>query len=186
MDTDEVLLETEESMEKAIEFMGHEFAAIRTGKASPGLVDNLDVEAYGTPMKMKQVAVISAPEPRMLVVQPFDQTTIKDIARAIHESRLGINPVVDGKIIRIPFPELTEERRKELVKMLKGIAEETRVRIRSCRRDSMETVKKGQKAAEISEDQMLTAEDEIQKLTDRFNKKIEEQFAAKEVEIMKV
>ncbi len=186
MDTDEVLLETEEAMEKSLEFMAHEFGAIRTGKAQPGLIDNLDVEAYGTAMKMKQVAVISSPEPRLLVVQPFDATTIKDIARAIHESRLGINPVVDGKIIRIPFPELTEERRKELVKMVKGIAEETRVRIRGCRRDSMETVKKGQKAAEISEDQKLTAEDDIQKLTDRFNKKIDELVVAKDAEIMKV
>lgn len=186
MDTDTVLLETEESMEKALEFMGHEFATIRTGKASPALVDSLDVEAYGSSMKLKQVALITVPEPRLIVIQPFDLSTMKDIERAIHDSRLGINPVVDGKIIRIPIPELSEERRRDLVKTVKGIAEETRVRVRACRRDAMETVKKGQKAGEISEDQKLTAEDDIQKLTDQFNKKVEDHFASKEAEIMKV
>lgn len=186
MDTDTVLLETEEAMEKALEFMGHEFATIRTGKASPSLVDSIDVEAYGSSMKLKQVALITVPEPRLIVIQPFDLTTMKDIERAIHDSRLGINPVVDGKIIRIPIPELSEERRRDLVKTVKGIAEETRVRVRSCRRDSMESVKKAEKASEISVDQKLTAEDDIQKLTDQFNKKIEEHFTSKEAEIMKV
>ncbi len=186
MDTDEVLLETEAAMEKALDFMGHEFSTIRTGKASPSLVDGLDVEAYGSSMKLKQVALITVPEPRMIIIQPFDATTTRDIERAIHDSRLGINPVVDGKIIRIPIPELSEERRRDLVKTVKGIGEETRVRVRSCRRDAMESVKKAQKAGDISEDQMRTAEDEIQKLTDQFNKKVEDQFAAKEAEIMKV
>ncbi|MGC1481232.1 MAG: ribosome recycling factor, partial [Chthoniobacterales bacterium] len=149
-------------------------------------VDGLDVEAYGSSMKLKQVALITVPEPRMIIIQPFDATTTRDIERAIHDSRLGINPVVDGKIIRIPIPELSEERRRDLVKTVKGIGEETRVRVRSCRRDAMESVKKAQKAGDISEDQMRTAEDEIQKLTDQFNKKVEDQFAAKEAEIMKV
>src|ERR1700761_3813682 len=119
MDPDEILLETEEAMEKAADYMTHEFSAVRTGKASPALVENLDVEAYGAQMKLKQLAVISAPEPRMLVVQPFDAQTTKDIERALKESKLGITPPVDGKLIRLPMPELSEERRRDLVKTIK-------------------------------------------------------------------
>src|SRR6187402_2333711 len=108
MDPDEILLETEAAMEKAFEYMTHEFASVRTGKASPALVENIDVEAYGTQMKMKQVAVISTPEPRLLLIQPFDGSTTKDIERAIKESKIGINPAVDGKLIRLPIPQLSE------------------------------------------------------------------------------
>ena len=131
MSLDEALFEAEEGMEKAVEFMLHEFAAIRTGKASPALVENIDVEAYGSSMKLKQLALISAPEPRLLVIQPFDASTTRDIERAINESKIGINPAVDGKIIRIPIPELSEERRKDLAKTVRTLAEDTRVRVRS-------------------------------------------------------
>jgi len=186
MSYDETIFEAEEAMDKSVGFLTHEFAAIRTGKASTALVENLDVEAYGSTMKLKQVAVISAPEPRLLVIQPFDASTMRDCERAIHESRLGISPVVDGKLIRIPIPELSEERRKDLVKTIKQIAEEARVRLRSCRRDAMESVKKLQKAGDISEDDLRVAETEIQKLTDKYVASVETHVNAKEAEIMRV
>lgn len=173
-------------MEKAVDYMTHEFAAVRTGKASPALVENIDVEAYGAMMKMKQVAVISTPEPRMLVIQPFDASTTKDIERAIKESKLGINPTVDGKIIRLPIPALTEERRRDLVKSIKQMAEEARVRVRSARRDGMDTMKKLQKDGKITEDDLENYEKEIQKLTDSSVQKIDEAVNAKEADIMKV
>jgi len=186
MDPDEILLETEETMEKAVEYMTHEFAAVRTGKASPALVENIDVEAYDAMMKLKQLAVISTPEPRMLVIQPFDGATVKNIEKAIKESKLGINPAVDGKLIRLPIPALTEERRKDLVKGIKQMAEEARVRVRSARRDGMEGIKKLQKDGKISEDDLENYEKEIQKLTDAAVKKIDETVISKEEEIMKV
>src|SRR5215213_4202653 len=186
MDPDEILLEAEDAMDKALDYLAHEFSAVRTGKASPALVENIDVEAYGTPMKLKQLAVISTPEPRLLVVQPFDAGTVKDIEKAIKESKLGINPITEGKIIRLPVPPLTEERRRDLVKGIKQMTEEVRVRVRSARRDGIDAVKKLQKEGDISEDDLETYESEIQKLTDAANKKIDEAFASKEADIMKV
>src|SRR6476660_7092626 len=134
MSTDDILLEAEMSMEKSVDYMVHEFAAVRTGKASPALVENIDVHAYGSAMKLKQVALITTPEARLLVVQPFDAGTVHDIERALRESKIGITPAVDGKIIRLPIPELSEERRKELVKTVRHMAEEARVRLLSSRR----------------------------------------------------
>ncbi len=186
MSIDEVLFEAEESMEKSVEFMNHEFNSIRTGKASPALVENLDVMAYGSSMKLKQLALISAPEPRLLVIQPFDAATVRDIERAINESRLGINPAVDGKIIRIPIPELSEERRRDLAKTVKSLAEEARVRVRSCRRAAMEGAKKLEKDGGLTEDSLRDAENDIQKLTDRFVAEIDKHTAAKEAELMKI
>lgn len=186
MTIDEVLFEAEEGMEKAVEFMNHEFNSIRTGKASPALVENLDVLAYGSSMKLKQLALISAPEPRLLVIQPFDASTVRDIERAINESRIGIAPAVDGKIIRIPIPELSEERRRDLTKTVKSLAEEARVRIRACRRTAMEGAKKLQKDAELTEDMLRDAEGDIQKLTDRYVTDAEKHAANKEAELMKV
>jgi ribosome recycling factor len=186
MDPDEVLLETEAAMEKAVDYMTHEFATVRTGKASPALVENIDVEAYGSMMKVKQLAVISTPEPRMLVIQPFDGSTTKDIERALKESKLGINPTVDGKIIRLPIPPLTEERRRDLVKSIKQMSEEARVRVRSVRRDGMDQMKKLQKDGKITEDDLEQYEKEIQKMTDGSVQKIDEAVAAKEADIMKV
>ncbi len=173
-------------MEKAFEYLTHEFSAVRTGKASPALVENIEVEAYGAMMKLKQVAVVSTPEPRLLVIQPFDGSTVKDIERAIKESKLGINPAVDGKIIRLPIPPLTEERRKDLVKGIKQMAEEAKVRTRSARRDGMDQLKKAQKDDEISEDDLESYEKEVQKLTDQFVKKIDDTLSAKEADVMKV
>ena len=173
-------------MEKAVDYMTHEFSGVRTGKASPALVENIDVEAYGTQMKLKQLAVITAPEPRMLVIQPFDAQTTRDIERAIKESKLGINPATEGKVIRLPMPELSEDRRRDLVKTIKQMAEEARVRIRANRREGMDETKKAQKAGDITEDELRTLEKEVQELTDKYVKKIDDAVNAKEAEIMKV
>ena len=186
MDPEEIILDLEAAMEKNFEYLQHEFASVRTGKASPALVENIDVEAYGSQMKLKQLALITTPEPRMLVIQPFDGATTKDLERAIKESKIGINPVVDGKIIRLPVPALSEERRKDLVKGVKQMSEEARVRVRSSRRDGMDALKKAQKAGAISEDQLGSFEKEIQKLTDLFGKKIDDAVVVKEAEILKV
>ena len=131
MSSDDILLEAEMTMEKSVDYMVHEFSAVRTGKASPALVENVDVQAYGSTMKLKQLALITTPEPRLLVVQPFDAGTVRDIEKALSESKIGITPAVDGKIIRLPIPELSEERRKDLVRSLGKMAEEARVRVRN-------------------------------------------------------
>lgn len=183
---DELLLNAEEGMEKAFDFMKHEFSTVRTGKASPSLVDGIDVDAYGSVMKIKQLALISTPEPRLIVIQPFDASTMKPIEKAINESKIGISPVVDGKIIRLPIPELSEERRKDLVKTIKTMAEETRVRIRAARRHAMDTAKKMQKDGDLTEDDLKTGETQIQKLTDKYVADVDSQVAAKEADIMKI
>ena len=175
-------------MEKAVDYLDHEFNGIRTGKASPGLIENENVEvaSYQSTMKLKQLALITSPEPRLLVVQPFDPATVRDIEKALRESRLGINPITEGKTIRLPIPELSEERRKDLVKTIKQLAEEARVRVRGHRRDAIDEGKKGQKAGEITEDDLRGLEKEVQELTDRFVKKIDEAVSAKEAEIMRI
>ena len=186
MDPDEILLETESAMEKGFDYVTHEFAAVRTGKASPALVENIDVEAYGTPMKLKQLAMITTPEPRMVVIQPFDAGTTKDIEKGLKESKLGINPITDGKLIRLPIPPLTEDRRRDLVKGIKQMAEEARIRIRSARRDAMDALKKASKEGHIAEDAAEGYEKEVQKMTDAFVKKIDDAVALKEADIMRV
>jgi ribosome recycling factor len=186
MEPDEIIMNTEEGMEKAVNYLTHEFATVRTGKASPALVEGIDVEAYGAMMKLKQLALISSPEPRLLVINPFDASTTQAIEKAIKESNIGIQPSVDGKVIRLPIPALSEERRRDLVKTVKHIAEETRVRIRAARRDGMESLKKAQKEGTITEDDLESCEKEVQKLTDGYVKKVDEAFAAKEADIMKV
>ncbi len=162
------------SMEKSVDYMVHEFAAVRTGKASPGLVENVDVHAYGSTMKLKQLALITTPEARLLVVQPFDAGTVQDIERALKESKIGITPAVDGKIIRLPIPELSEERRKELVRSLSKMAEEARVRVRANRRAALDEAKKLKTAGELTEDGFRDLEEEVQKLTDRFVKSVDD------------
>jgi ribosome recycling factor len=186
MSRDDILLEAEMSMDKSVDYMVHEFAAVRTGKASPGLVENVDVHAYGSTMKLKQLALITTPEPRLLVVQPFDAGTVQDIERALKESKIGINPAIDGKIIRLPIPELSEERRKELVRSLSKMAEEARVRVRTNRRTALDEAKKLKTAGELSEDGFRDVEEEVQKLTDRFVKSVDDHLKHKEAEIMKV
>ena len=183
---DEILFTAEEGMDKALDFMKHEFSSVRTGKASPALVEGIEVDAYGSVMKLKQLALISTPEPRLIVIQPFDASTLKPIEKAINESKIGITPSVDGKLIRLPVPELSEERRKDLVKTLKNMAEETRVRMRAARRHAMETAKKMQKEGALTEDDLKSAETQIQKLTDKFVADVDAQLVAKEGDIMKI
>src|SRR5262252_1700228 len=186
MSRDDILLEAEMSMEKSVDYMTHEFAAVRTGKASPALVENIDVHAYGSTLKLKQVALITTPEARLLVVQPFDAGTVQDVERALRESKIGITPAVDGKIIRLPIPELSEERRKELVRSLGKMAEEARVRVRANRHAALDEAKKLKASGGLSEDQEHDVEGEVQKLTDRFVKSIDEHLKHKETELMKV
>lgn len=186
MTAEEILFDAEVSMEKSVDYMVHEFAAVRTGKASPGLVENVDVHAYGSAMKLKQLALITTPEPRLLVVQPFDAGTVQDIERALKESKIGITPAVDGKIIRLPIPELSEERRTELVRALGKMAEEARVRVRSNRRTALDEAKKLKASGALTEDQLRDVEDEVQKLTDRFVKSIDDHLKHKDAEVMKV
>ena len=186
MSRDDILLEAEMAMEKSVDYMVHEFAAVRTGKASPGLVENVDVQAYGSTMKLKQLALITTPEARLLVVQPFDAGTVQDIERALKESKIGITPAVDGKIIRLPIPELSEERRKDLVRSLSKMAEEARVRVRGNRRAALDEAKKLKAAGELTEDGLRDLEDEVQKLTDRFVKSVDDHLSRKEAEILKV
>lgn len=173
-------------MEKTIETIVREFASVRTGKATPHLLDTVKVESYGTTMPINQVGTISAPEPRLLVVQAFDKSTVGDIVKGIQKADLGLNPVVDGSLIRIPIPALNEERRRDLVKHCKTLAEESRVAIRNIRRDANEQAKKMEKAKEISKDQEADAHDEIQKATDDHVKRIDELLAKKEKEVMEV
>lgn len=186
MNSDDILLETEDAMDKAVEYMQHEFSSVRTGKASPALVENIEVTAYGSTMRLKQLAVITSPEPRLLVIQPFDATTTKAVEKGIKESKLGIMPNVDGKLIRLRIPELSEERRITLCKTVKTMAEEARVRIRSIRRDGIEGLKKLEKESAITEDDLRTLEKEVQTLTDKAVKAIEESVGRKEAEILKV
>lgn len=178
----------EEAMKKAVEYAIHEFAAIRTGKASPALVENVDVlvQSYGSHMKLKQLAMISTPEPRVIRIEPFDPGTLKDIERAINGSNLGLNPAVEGKLIRLPVPELSTERRQQMVKTIKGMAEEAKVRVRSARRDVLEGLKKLEKESAITEDDLRRGEKEVQTMTDKKIKEIDEHMAAKEKELMTV
>jgi len=186
MSSDDILLEAEMAMEKSVDYMVHEFAAVRTGKASPALVENVDVQAYGSAMKLKQLALITTPEPRLLVVQPFDAGTVRDIEKALSESKIGITPSVDGKIIRLPIPELSEERRKDLVRSLGKMAEEARVRVRGNRRSALDEARKLKTSGQLTEDGLRDLEDEVQKLTDRFVKSVDDHLSRKEAEIMKV
>ena len=186
MNADDLLLESEEGMDKSASYMTHEFSSVRTGKASPALVENVDVQAYGSNMKLKQLALITTPEPRLLVIQPFDAATVQDIERGLKESKVGINPLVDGKIIRLPIPELNEERRKDLVKTIRQMAEEAKVRVRGHRRDAIDNARKGKKDGDLTEDQLADLEESVQKITDQYIKSIEDQLAVKEADIMKV
>ena len=186
MDAETLLLETEESMLKAVDFAKQEFSGVRTGKASPGLVENLDVHvsSYGSVMKLKGLAVISTPEPRLILIQPFDPSTVHDIGRAINESKL--NPRVEGRSIRLPIPALTEERRKDLVKLVKSQAEEARVRVRGARKAAMDSAKKLKAENIVTEDGQRDLETQIQKLTDKYVKEIDELVAVKEKDIMTI
>ena len=186
MALDDILLEAEEKMMKTTDVVQHEFSSVRTGKASSALVENMMVSAYGVQMSIKQLAGITTPDPRLLVLQAFDPTNVPAIEKAIRESKIGISPIVDGKIIRLPIPELSEERRRELGKLIKKMAEDGRVAIRHVRRDAIEAAKKLQKESKISEDDLAHAEKEIQKLTEQYIAEIDRHLELKEKDIMTV
>jgi ribosome recycling factor len=176
----------ERRMRGAVESVKHNFATIRTGRANPSLLDRIEVEAYGSRMPLRSVANVGAPEPRLLTVTPFDPNTLKNIERAIGDSDIGLNPQNDGKIIRLPIPELTEERRKELIRVARQMAEEARVSVRNVRRDEMKDVHELRKEGEISQDDEHRAEDELQKLTNDYIKRIDAILADKESELLEV
>ena len=183
---DKLYKETEERMHKTLEAVSREFATVRTGKASVHLLATVKVEAYDTKMSLNQLATVSAPEPRLLVVQAFDKGTVGDIVKGIQMADLGLNPQVDGQIIRLPVPALNEERRKELVRHCKTLAEEGRVAVRNIRRDANEHIKKTQKDKTISEDQQTDALERIQKITDEHIKEVDDLLAKKEKDVMEV
>jgi len=180
----EVLRDAKERMQKAVEATRREFSVIRTGRATPALLERITVEYYGVPTPISQLATISAPEPRLLVVQPWDKRIIKDVERAILKSDLGLVPSSDGTVIRIPIPPLTEERRKELVRVARKHAEDGRVAIRNIRREAKEMIENLEDEGEISEDEARRALEELQKLTDQHIQEIERHLSKKEQEIL--
>lgn len=181
---DEIFKAVQRKMDKALEVLKQDFARIRTGRASVALLEGLKVECYGTTMPISQVASLAAPESRLLTVQPWDTTLLPDLEKAVLKSDLGLTPSNDGKIIRIPIPPLTTERRKELVKTTKKMAEESKVAIRNLRRDANEGLKDLKKQKTISEDEFFKGQDEVQKMTDDYIKKLDALAAEKEKEIM--
>ena len=176
----------DEKMHKTIEVVKANFAAVRAGRANAGVLDRIMVEYYGTPTPLNQVAAISSPDPRSLVIQPWDGTLLKAIEKAIQTSDLGINPQNDGRVIRLTFPQLTEERRKELTKQVRKYGEEGKVAVRNIRRDAMEEIKKKTKKSELTEDDQKNLEKELQDQTDKRCKEIDELTAKKEKELMAV
>lgn len=180
----DLLSEAEQKMQAAVEHVGSEFSTVRSGRANPQLLQRIQVDYYGSPTPLQQLASISVPEARMLVVQPFDKGSVPNVERAIQQSDLGLNPTSDGNVIRIAFPPLTEERRKDLIKVVRHMAEEGRVAVRNVRRHSktdMEALH-----GEISDDDIRRGEDELQKLTDRFTVRIDEILGNKEDELLEV
>jgi ribosome recycling factor len=186
MALDDVLLEVEEKMEKSTAMVKQEFSAVRTGKASPDLVAHLRVETYGSNMALRDIAAITTPDARLIVIQPWDVGNVDPIRKAIEESKLGINPRIDGKIIRLPIPPLSEERRQDLVKAVRKLAEEGRISIRANRRHAIDEIKKLQKEGDITEDEQESGEKEVQKLTDEYTSQIDKSAVAKEAELLKV
>jgi ribosome recycling factor len=186
MPLQDVYSKTQNAMKKAFEHLQQEFSKVRTGRASAALLDSVRVDYYGSPMPLNQVGSVSVPDARTIVVQPFEKSMLSAVEKAIREADLGFNPANDGNVIRVPVPMLTEERRKEIVKLCKKTAEESRVAIRNIRRDHIEALKKIEKEEHLSEDDRKRGEQEIQKITDRFIKDIDDLLAKKEKEVMEV
>lgn len=183
---DDVLKDAARRMDKSVEATRHEFTTIRTGRASAALLERINVSAYGTKMPINQLATISVPEPRLLTITPFDKSVMRDIEKAIMESDLGLTPNNDGQLIRLPIPQLTEERRKELVKQVRHLAEEGRVATRNVRRDAQHQLKEAEKNGETGADDVHRAEERLQKVTDEHVAAIDGALKAKEAEIMEV
>jgi ribosome recycling factor len=184
MSVDEVLLDAEERMEKAVSVLKHSLSGIRTGRATPGLVDSVRVEAYGSQSPLKQLASIGAPEPNQLVIRPYDAGTIKDIEKAIVSSDLGLNPQNDGKIIRINIPPLSTDVRKKMVSRIKELAEEAKIAVRSIRRDANKAIETAEKDKEIGEDDRDRLKEEVQELTKKYEAEATESAKAREADVM--
>ena len=184
MDYKKIIEKNKPEFEKALEFFKTEISAIRTGKATPALVEDLIVEVYDGKFRMQELATITAPEPRVLVIQPWDRQVIQKIENAIRKNNLGLNPIVEGQQIRLNFPSLTEERRREFIKLLKQKAEESRIKIRRLRENIWEEIQKMEKEGEIREDDKFRGKEELQKTTDEYNKKIEDIEKKKEGELL--
>jgi ribosome recycling factor len=178
-----ILTDLQGQMKKALDHTLHEFGTIHTGKASPSMVEGVMVEAYGTTMRLRDCAAITTPDPRLIQITPWDKSIIRSVEKALQTANLGINPIIDGGVIRMPLPELSRERRQEFVKIAHRLAEEGHVSLRSARRDSMEVAKKQQKDGKLSEDDAKRVEKEIQTITDRFIKDMDAHLAAKEKEL---
>ena len=186
MSTTEIMNDAKAHMDKTVKSLSHEFSTVRTGRATGAVLDDIRIDYYGTPTPIGQIAGVKSPEPHMLLIEPWDKTALKAIEHAIMASDLGITPSNDGSVIRLPFPQLTEERRKELVKQCKHYAEEARVGIRNVRRDANAKLARAEKDAEISEDDLRRAEVETQKITDAHIAQIDEALKRKEAEVMEV
>jgi len=183
---DEIFEDMKERMGKSVEALKRDYSRLRTGRASISLLDGIRVSYYDTPTPLNQMASLAVPEPRLIVIQPWDKTAIEDIEKAILKSELGLTPMNDGKVIRISIPSLTEERRKELVKVAKKMVEDNKVAIRNIRRDANEMLKDLKKEKEITEDDLFRSQDEVQKVTDQFITEVDELCAAKEKEILEI
>ena len=186
MDIDTILLDTEDRMEKAMAALERDFQKLRTGRATTALVDGIKADYYGTPTPISQMASVAVPDSRTITIQPWDKGVISVVEKAILKSDLGLTPVNDGRIIRLVFPQLTEERRKELVKQVKKYGEDAKVAVRNIRRDAMDYVKKLKKDSEITEDDQKKAEKDLQDLTDKYIKKVDDACAVKEKELMEL
>lgn len=182
----ELIKNTEEKMNKTVAVLERDYKSVRAGRANAAVLDRINVDYYGVPTPIQQMAAVSVPEPRILMIQPWDASSIKDIEKAILTSDIGINPQNDGRVIRLAFPPLTEERRKEIVKDVKKMAEENKVAIRNTRRDALEKLKGLKKANTITEDDVTNGEKKIQNLTDKFCKEIDELAVSKEKEILEI
>lgn len=183
-DVDDILLEADDHMEKSVAAFQHELSQVRTGRASPALVENVKVDYHGSPTELKQLAMIRTPEARLIVIEPWDKSCLKMIERGLTEAKLGLNPQNDGQVVRIAIPPLTEERRREMVKVCQQAAEQGRVAIRNVRRDAIDKLRKMEKNSEISEDDLHRAQDEVQKLTDQQIAKIDKLVSDKEAELL--
>ena len=183
---DDLLQDAKDHMEKSVDATRHKFGSVRTGRASTALLDRITVDYYGQQTPLQQLATINVPEPRLLTIQPFDPNSVKDIERAIQESELGLTPSNDGKVIRLPIPQLTEERRKDLVKIVRQIAEDGKIAIRNVRRDADKHLKDLKAKGEVGEDDERRAEERVQKLTDEHTSKIDDHLKRKEAEITEV
>lgn len=182
----EIFRETEERMKKVVDSINRELTAVRTGKATPRLLDGIKVEYYGVPTPLNQLASITAPDPKLLVIQPWEKTVVPEIIKALHKSDLGLNPIAESNIVRLPIPPLNEERRREMVKLVKKLGEDGKIAIRNIRRDANEALKKAEKDSKITEDEHEGGQKKTQEFTDKYIEEIIEIIRSKEAEVMEV